>query len=693
MSDYTRIMSSINRRELLQLTATLPLAAASATATAAEAATSAARSTGAFDELPVGAVRPEGWLRTQLRKQVDGVTSHLQHLYAPFTSKAWLADEPDPKGSWWPWEVRGYWCDGTLRCGLLLDNQTLIDEASRLIKYTFSNPASDGYLGPTALRAAGDANRWPHAVFFRAAMAWHDSTGDKTIVEGLRRHYLESKFNYIADRATTNVEAMLWTYERTGDERLLTLAEDSWARSQKFLAMSEGSFGLTEQSWLSPGPCGEVHGVTYAELTKIPALLYRATREQRYLSAAIGAQRKIFEHHLLPGGVPSTSEILSTTTARDAHEVCNAIDYPWTWGYLLGATGDGMYGDRIERVTFNGLPGSIRKDFKALQYYSSPNQFICTGHSDHVSSMKGTPLATIKEWRYLQRMSYRPSPGHSVVCCPGNLSRALPNYISRMWMADRRGKGLAATLYGPSRVTHRVGATPTEVEVHADTAYPYADSILFRLKTQREVEFPLHLRVPGWCKAPRISINDADIPLPQIRDGFVTLRRVWRSGDSVRLQLPMTMTTSKWPQDGIAIERGPLVYAYPIEQQWTKVDDERSSPEFPAWDLTPTGAWNYALLPESDQNKPVFQQQSMTGDPWSEPPASITVNARRVRDWQLVTTRVNDEDATMTPRLPDPALLTNSVTGASQPLKLVPYASTELRVTVFPRLKVEPLSS
>jgi uncharacterized protein len=682
-------MNDLSRRELLQLGAALSLATSESVRAASDERDVLARA-GVFDELIVGSIRPEGWLKTQLQKQANGVTSHLQHLYAPFTSNAWLADEPDPGDSWWPWEVRGYWCDGTLRCGLLLDNERLIDETSRLIKYTFSHPHSDGYLGPSALRAAGDSNRWPHAVFFRAAMAWHDATRDPTIVPALHRHYLESKFNYIADRATTNIEAMLWTYERSGDERLLRLAEDSWARSQKFLAMNPGAFGLSEQSWLSPGPCGEVHGVTYAELSKIPALLYRATRDDRYLQLAVAAQRKIFEHHLLLGGVPSTSEVLSTTTARDAHEVCNAVDYPWTWGYLLGATGDGMYGDRIERATFNALPGSIKKDFKALQYFSSPNQFICTAHSDHVSSMKGTPLDTIREWRYLQRMSYRPSPGHSVVCCPGNLSRALPNYITRMWMADPRGHGIAATLYGPNRVKHRVGAQHIEIEIRTDTAYPYSDAIVMQIASPNEVEFPLHLRVPQWCKAPQLSINERTIAVPAIRNGFISLPRVWRSGDTVRLQLPMTITTSKWPDDGVAIERGPLVYAYPIAEHWHEVADERSSATFPAWDLTPAGPWNYALMPESAERQPRFEEQPISDDPWAMPPSTIKVAARHVQDWELIETKVNDAAATMTPRLPDPALLTTLVTAPTETITLVPYASTELRLAIFPKLKVEP---
>lgn len=682
----------INRRDLLLLAAAAP-AAASIPALPAAAAESArnrpSHHVGVLAELPIGSVKPTGWLRTQLQKQADGVTSHLPHLYAPFTSSAWLADEPDPQGSWWPWEVRGYWCDGTLRCGLLLDDQELIDAASHPIKYTFSHPHSDGYLGPSFLRAAGDANRWPHAVFFRAAMAYFDATQDQTIIERLRAHYLSSRFNYIADRATANAEAMLWTYERSGDERLLRLAEDSWARSQKFLAMNPHALGLTEKSWLEPGPCGAVHGVTFAEVTKIPVLLYRATGEERYLHAAIGAHRKIFEHHLLVSGVPSTSEVLSTTTARDAHEICDSVDFPWTWGYLLGTTGNGDYGDRMERVLFNAVPGSIKKDWKALQYYSSANQFICTSHSDHISSMKGTPLPTIKEWRYLQRMSYRPSPGHTVVCCPGNLSRALPNYISRMWMADPKGRGLAATLYGPSTVKWRVGLSRTEVRIDTETAYPYAEELTFRITTPHDVEFPLHLRIPTWCANPQISINGSPTKLPSVVQHFATLRRIWQNGDVVRLQLPMTIKTSTWPEDGVAIERGPLIYAHAIKGQWTRVADERSSAEFPAWDLTPTGSWNYALLPDSDERKPEFTAHAFGADPWVEPTSTITVVARRIKDWPLIKTTVNGEETTMTPRLPDPALLTNSAEENLETLRLIPYCNTELRLTIFPRLKVE----
>ncbi|HTE42580.1 MAG TPA: beta-L-arabinofuranosidase domain-containing protein, partial [Steroidobacteraceae bacterium] len=588
---------------------------------------------------------------------------------------------------WWPWEVRGYWSDGTVRCAVLLDNERLMNEAAAPIKYTFANAQADGYLGPEFLRTNTDANRWPHAVFFRAAVAWHDVTQDPMVIERLRRHYLGHQYEYVADRAATNIEAMLWTYRKSGDARLLKLAETSYERSQHFLSRSDGSFGLTARSMLSPGPCREVHGVTYAELSKIPALLYMATGNAEYLDVAVASQRKIFEHHLLVGGIPSSSETLSTTTARDAHEVCDVVDFCWTWGYLLQAACDGQYGDRIEKAIFNALPGSLRKDWKALQYYSSPNQFLCTEESCHIALMKGTPLQTIKEWRYLQRMSYRPSPGDKVVCCPGNLSRALPNYIGRMWMEDTKGRGVVAALYGPSHVKCKVGTRATPLEIETVTDYPYSEEIVFRFRLPTATQFPLHLRIPAWCASPSLSLNGAKLSLPAIDNGFAALRRVWNDRDELRLTLPMKAATSKWPEDGVAFEHGPLVYALPIKEQWSVVPDEKSSPAFPAWNVEPRSAWNYTLLHTEDAPEPKFERLAMTEDPWVQPPVSISVAARRVRDWELIRTQAGDSDATITPRLPDPGLLTQAAIGPTEELRLIPYASTALRLTIFPRLK------
>ncbi len=280
----------------------------------------------------------------------------------------------------------------------------------------------------------------------------------------MSRHYLGSEYLFDAFREQTNIEPILWLYGKTGNPRLLKLAERTWQLSQERSSKIPREWDLTEAAMLSEGPVRKMHGVSYAEISKLPALLYLATGKQKYLELSVSAHRKIRDFHMLVDGAPSTSEYLSTTTGRDAHETCDVVDYSWDWGYLLQATRSGEYGDRIERATFNALPGAIRKDWKALQYYSSPNQFLCTSNSDQLALMKGTPLPVISHYRYMQRMSFRPSPGYIVVCCPpANLNRALPNYVTRMWMTDAATGGLAATLYGPSKVEAPVGRHDTPV--------------------------------------------------------------------------------------------------------------------------------------------------------------------------------------------------------------------------------------
>ncbi len=646
----------------------------------------------AFHSLAPGEVRPEGWLQLYLQKQARELAIHLPDVSWPFSDAYWSGEEnrPDPKlasGRWWPWEQKAYWIDGALRCALVLDDKELLKTAGFAVEYTLHHQSSDGYLGPAYAKDAevGDPAagyfRWPHTVFFRALAAYGEASNDPRVAVAMRRHYLSDwgRVHYGGpSRDVTNVEGMLWAFQGTGDRQLLSMAEKAWNDSLLSAQPGDWRAGDLYPDRVFANTPIRAHGVTYAEKSKLPAILYMHTGNPEYLRFATAAQDRIFNHHMLVDGMPSTSELYAGTSALDAHETCDIVDHTWTWGYLLMATGDGVWADRIERACFNAGMGAIKKDWKAIQYFSSPNQVIATRTSNHVpqSDPETTP------W-----MAFAPNPGHESSCCAGNVHRLFPNYVIRMWMKDAKGSGLAAMLYGASTVRAEVGASHEPIEIRQETDYPFAEDIHFTISASKPVEFTLSLRIPGWCKTPRVALNGEFMALPIVSKGFVQIERTFHPGDRVTLTLPMQEILTYWPENGMAIEHGPLVYAMAIKETWSPVVTPIwSTAAYPEWDANPASAWNYVFATPDLKivSESAFQRRPMTPDPWVDPPVAITVAMKKVSGWTLKA-NPNHPAWLQTPPLPEIdneiGMQLGKVTNEN--IALVPYGSTHLRLAIF----------
>lgn len=623
-----------------------------------------------FRELPITAINPEGWLRQFLENQKNGLTGHLEVAGFPYNTCGWSCEKVvNLQGhSWWPYEQTAYWIDGMIRCGYLLQDDFLIQKAKKHLNYTLAHPDAKGMLGPRHIKNAW----WPYAVFFRALMAEYSATADKAIIEAMKKHDLSGTSGYHKYRDVCNVEQFCWLYEITGDERLLNQAIEMY---QVFNEKSE-KWGLdtTIENLLSDKK-PTIHGVTFMETIKLPAILYMYTGEKELLEAAINGFKKLDRDHMLISGVPSSCEFLNGRSSRTSHETCNVTDFSWSAGYMLMITGQAEWADKIERACFNAGIGSITKDFKALQYFSSPNQFLATKSSSHVPGFVRS------------KMSYR--PGHDVECCTGNVNRFMPNYIARMWLSDKNG-GLVAAMYGPSSVQTRVGKDGVPVTVIEKTDYPFSERIEFEIQAEKKVRFPFWLRIPAWCQQPKVTLNDQPMNV-DVRPGtFLKLDHEFSDKDKVVLLLPMSLKLSHWPKEGLGVERGPLVYSLAIKESREVVDTPKSSDKFPAWDMTPISPWNYALKVDKKQLEEQMEvvRQPMTANPWTvdEAPIKLLAPARRVRQWILEKVK-DDEDNqvyTHTPDLPDPEGLSERLEENTEMITLVPYGCTLLRLTIFP---------
>lgn len=371
---------------------------------------------GKMRELPAGAVLPRGWLKGWIEQQMDGMTGHPENLAYPYDTCMFAGNPPDPAVRqpqvWWRFEQSGYFVDGAVRTALLTSNPAADKIPKENIDYVLT------HSGPQKI---GESTYgWPNAVIGRALMAHHSATGDANAVKVLTTYLLGSRVGPSRDGFVA--EEALYCYGVTGDQKLLDLAKGCYDR---FFISDARSFSHTSKVDAA-GPLRE-HGVTAAEQLKLAPMTFCFTGDAQALKLAKAAYRKVEADSLMADGGMVSSENLGTAAFNSLHETCNLIDWSWGMGYMLMAEGEGHWADIIERCTFNALPAVITKDFKQLQYFCGVNLVLA-------SSTCCPRIA-------MTRHSYR--AGHETPCCSGNINRAMPNYIIRMWM--RTEDGLAAS--------------------------------------------------------------------------------------------------------------------------------------------------------------------------------------------------------------------------------------------------------
>jgi len=616
-----------------------------------------------FSKVSLSDIEPEGWIREFLERQVSGLTGNIEVAGYPYNTCMWSCEKMEGSTkAWWPYEQTAYFLDGAYRLGLLLDESSLLNRVEMNASYVKSNILPDGRFGT---RLEDRWWRWPYAGFNRIFMTEYEETHNTQTLDLLVNHYATfSAVDFQDDLELANVEELCWVYEHTGDMTFLRMAEEAY---ELFNSDLNNRNRLESDIQFGTDRIPDHHGVVYMELVKVPAILYQYTGKKHYLEDAVNGIRKMEKHHMLVSGLPSTTEHFGGISETAGHETCNTAVLPHSYGYLMRITGESGYGDRIEHAVFNAGMGSITKDFKSHQYFSAPNQVIATA----VSNPFGHHPA---------RMAFM--PGHDVECCTGNVNRFMPYYVEQMWLTSE-DNGIVAALYGPSSVVARVGEQAQSVKLRQETSYPFAEEISFTLDMDNPVEFPVYFRIPEWAVGAGLAINGNQTDERPKASSFHKVLRVFEPGDQLVLTLPMKPTISTWPNDGVAVEMGPLVFSLPVTPEIEQIEnDGKSTNEFPAWSTTPGSKWNYSLV--DDPQFEVIRNRA-TDYPWDpgNEPLKVKAQAVQLDEWKIDDSY--DEhwkmDMLKTPAFPE----SRSSSSDQETIELVPYGSTTLRITVFPK--------
>lgn len=615
-----------------------------------------------LQDIGIEGMKAEGWMKEVLTTQRNGLTGHIQVAGAPFDKEGWGDAAQKKMDRWEDFEQTGYWADGALRCGYFIDDPELTRRVKEWVDFQIDHPKEDGFIGPEL------HNLWPHVVFFRVIMAEYSRNPSPRIIKALSNHYKnaarsqtliktggpEWDFN---ERTMLHIEMLCWLYQQTNDAFFIEKAEDTYK------AFCSRKSPFTMQAFLSD-EVPIVHSVSSFETLKIPVILYINTGKKEYLDAAIHGIQKVYKYHGLADGIPSGNEAHDGNMPNEVHETCCVSDAQWALGYFLQATGDVQWADLMEKICFNAAFSVVWKDFKSLQYYSSPNQVIARNNSSFCMYVGGQ-----------DRMAYRVA--HGPACCNGNMNRMIPLFCSRQWM-KKGDNGIVAAMYAPSSFTTKLKGSKNEITIQEETNYPFEETIRFRMKMKRSTPFSFWLRIPQWCKGASITVNGQAADIVCKAGTFVEVQRKFSDGDIIELKLPMKAKSVSMPYDGVAFERGPLVFSLNVKAQEEITETrEHDGIKFQSRILTPLSEWNYA--PVDAENIEVVNSNDYS-NLWNPEttPVRLKVKAVTVTNWQLY--RDN-----FTPYMPSVIRK-----GEEKVIELVPVGTTVLRMTVFPDIRRIP---
>lgn len=632
-----------------------------------------------FASLPLGRIRPTGWLARQLRIQADGLGGHLDEFWPDVKDSGWIGGNAEG------WERAPYWLDGFLPLAFLLDDETLLAKVHRWMNHLLDSQRDDGWVGPELEtddeKAAVRHDTWPYFIFMKIAIQYHSATGDGRVIpclekltrrlrEFMRGHPLNQWASF---RWMDLGLCLIWLAGKLGEDWPRRLAHRAslmgyeWSEHFADLPFKDKCVGVPDRY---EGWTYDNHIVNHAMGLKTAAVrnLIGLSRSSE-AADALAAIAEMDRHHGQAAGVFSGDESLAGRHPSQGTELCAVVETMFSLECLatvFGPAAGSGFGDRLEKITFNALPATFSPDMWTHQYLQQANQIFAgnVGEDRIYTNNSGNANA----------FGLEPHFG----CCLANMHQGWPKFASHLWMQSDRA--LANIAWAPCEVRTTFNNTPVVLRVETD--YPFRQTIRLHVAADRATEFDLMLRIPTWACGATVTIDGED-PRPAVAGEYHTLSRTWDQAE-ITIDLPAEPTVERRYNQAATLQRGPLVYSLKIEDDWQQrqplfdwhLRDHERAVEY---DVSATSLWNVALkLDDADPTASLTFTEAPLGDcPFSPDgaPISATVTGRLLEGWA-----VEHGAAAAPPQSP---------VASEQPeqtFTLIPYGCSNLRITEFPTL-------
>lgn len=623
-----------------------------------------------FLKLPVGSIKPEGWLRKYLELQRDGLTGHLNEISAWLEKEnnAWLTNGGDHG-----WEEVPYWLKGYGNLAYILGDENMINEAKTWIEAAINSQRPDGSFGPINMK--GDKPElWAQMIMLWCLQSYYEYTNDSRVLTLMTNFFKwelslpDDKFledYWENSRGGDNLLSVYWLYNKTGESFLLELAE---------------KIHRNTADWTRPSTLPNWHNVNVAQCFREPATYYILDKDSALLAASYNV------HHLIrrtfgqvPGGMFGSDENcrMGYIDPRQGVETCGMVEQMASDEIMLRMTGDPFWAEHCEDVAFNTYPAATMPDFKALRYITCPNHVISDSKNHHPGIDNSGPFLAMNPF--------------SSRCCQHNHAQGWPYYTEHLVLATP-DNGAALALYASCKATMKVG-DGQQIAIHEETNYPFDEVIRLTVQTDKEVEFPLYLRIPTWANQAQIHINGQKVTTPVTSGQYACIRRTWKNDDKVELTLPMQLSLRTWQvnKNSVSVNYGPLTMSLKIREKYVKSDSKETAigdsqwqkdadaSQWPTYEIYPGSPWNYSLVLNKDNAlkdfKVIKKQWPADNFPFTQEsvPLEIKTVGRQIPSWKV-------DQYGLCHELPE----ADAPKREKEEITLIPMGAARLRISAFP---------
>ncbi|KAB5526427.1 hypothetical protein GE09DRAFT_472492 [Coniochaeta sp. 2T2.1] len=659
-----------------------------------------------YNPLPVGSIKPLGWLRGEMTTVASGLAGHGHDFYSFVRNSRWLSPTGDGDDYSNLNEALPYWFNGLVPLAYSLDDDDLKEQEHAVADTVLNLQSSDGWIGP---EKPAERNFWARTPLFLGLtqLAEANGTWEGRVVDGLRKFLVlanamlkDDSFGFA--RCAEGVDCR-WGQVRIAD-MILTIqwlldnhADDIpdnevgilWDNMRMFNDQNQYNWADWYQDGTYPKVVNDptpgnpkfpyMHGVNVGQGFKASAVIHRFTNDASLVDASMRAVNWTFTYHGSPSGTILADEIIRDLSPHSGSELCTAVETAYSLSYLYQALGDSYYADRAELAIFNALPAMLMPDAWAHQYMAQPNQPWATDNSSGIFTTANSGVAT----------SFGLEPEYP--CCTVNFPQGYPKFLTHSWARTPSGLGLVHMLLAPSEVKTTVSGQSVTISV--DTDYPFANTLTYLVDAG--TPFDLDLRVPSWSQQTTITVNEVSQPPHPTSPSNTQLIPLPAGKSTVRLTLSYTIRTVPRASGSISVYVGNLLYALDVGQlTTTTLPHAFTDPHGPGMThipfpqvrdhyLEPTEPWNVAIDPST------LSYHGLAGDmksaglstgvfDYDRTPTYITVRGCQVQ-WGLFDDRTPE----------DRPLSGKCVEGTTGTFRLIPYGAAKVHMAELPTVDLK----